>query len=308
VTTNPLTADGSVELATATVLRSGIPESRHLGVAVLVAADGAVLESHGETGAIVFPRSALKPLQALAMLEAGAPLEGDALGLATASHDGTAAHVAVVEGMLAAAGLTEHDLGCPRAWPADPTARAAAEGPRRITMVCSGKHAGFLTASVSSGATTADYLEAGHPVQRRVAAVVEDHAHERVAHWGVDGCLAPTPALSLRGFARAFGSATGSASPVRQAVVAAPWTIEGPGAIDTTIIERTGFFVKTGAEGVIAVSVPDVATVAVKVLDGSRRPAASVALTLLSRAGLLDESLRAEVEALVGSPGVEVAI
>jgi len=107
VTTNPLSVDGSVELAT--VLRSGIPESRHLGVAVLVAADGTVLESHGETGAIVFPRSALKPLQALAMLEAGAPLEGDALGLATASHDGTAAHVAVVEGMLTAAGLTEHD-------------------------------------------------------------------------------------------------------------------------------------------------------------------------------------------------------
>lgn len=306
MTTNPLTADGAVELAT--VYRSGIPESRHLGVAVLVGADGAVLESRGDTAATIYPRSALKPLQALAMLEAGAALEGEALGLATASHDGTAAHVAVVERMLAAAGLAEHDLGCPRAWPVDPAARAAADGPRRITMVCSGKHAGFLTAAVSSGATTADYLEGGHPVQRRVAAVVEEHAHERVAHWGVDGCLAPTPALSLRGFARAFGSATGSASPVRQAVVAAPWTIEGPGAIDTVVIERTGFFVKTGAEGVMAVSVPDLATVAVKVLDGSRRPAVSVALGLLARAGLLDESLRSEVEELVGSPGVEVAL
>lgn len=302
MTAHPLTTDGAVEFAR--VERSGFIESRHLGAAVLVGADGGLILSRGDAEAVIYPRSALKPLQVAAMLSTGVELSGPALGLATASHSGTAAHVDVVERMLAHSSLTDEALGCPASWPDDSAARTAAEHPRRITMTCSGKHAGFLAASVHAGWSTGDYLDRAHPLQQEVARTVEEHAHEAIAHWGVDGCLAPTPALTLTGFARAFGSAIAAQPSLLAAVRADPWTIDGPGTTDTQLIERTGFFVKTGAEGVMAIAVPDRATVVVKVLDGSRRPAAAVALALLAEAGLIDNA--DELTALVSDAGVRV--
>ncbi len=303
MTAHPLTTDGAVELAH--VERSGFTESRHLGAAVVVDLDGSVLLSRGDASSVIYPRSALKPLQATAMLSTGVDLHGPALGLATASHSGTAAHVDVVERMLALAHLADDALGCPASWPDDTAARTAAEHPRRITMTCSGKHAGFLAASMHAGWSTGDYLERGHPLQQVVARTVEEHAHESITHWGVDGCLAPTPALSLAAFARAFGSAVAGSPALLDAVRADPWTIDGPGNTDTVLIERTGFFVKTGAEGVIGIAVPGRATVVVKVLDGAKRPAAAVALALLEQVGLLDNA--AELTALVTDPGVRLS-
>ena len=65
----PLDLDGCVELAR--LERSGLVESRHLGAAAVVDASGRVLRAVGDVGATVYPRSTLKPLQAIAMLEAG---------------------------------------------------------------------------------------------------------------------------------------------------------------------------------------------------------------------------------------------
>lgn len=303
---HPLEAAGAVELAT--VSRSGFVESRHLGVAVLVDGDGAVQAAHGDVRAAVFPRSALKPLQATASLTAGAALAGDTLGLAVASHVGTPAHVAVVTRMLADVGLDEGALACPIHWPEDPASRSRASAPSRLTMNCSGKHAGFLAASVAAGWSPEGYTEREHPMQVLVADTVEALAGERVAHWAVDGCLAPTPALSLVGFARGFGRvAAGQAvggSGIVDAVRASPWTIEGPGCADSVLIEQTGFLVKRGADGVLAIAVPGVATVAVKVLDGARRPTQAVALSVLADAGVITRERADELTALVGDPSV----
>ena len=70
-------AADAVELAL--VERSGFVESRHVGVAVVLAPDGTVRDRLGDVDAPVLPRSTLKPLQALAFLAAGAPLDGFAL-------------------------------------------------------------------------------------------------------------------------------------------------------------------------------------------------------------------------------------
>ncbi len=305
-----LEASGTVELAR--VLRSGFVESRHLGIAVLVDADGAVQSAFGDVGAAVYPRSALKALQATAALDTGADLVGDSLGLAVASHVGTPAHVAVVERMLDSVGLDRAALGCPSHWPEDPASRSAAGGPSRLTMNCSGKHAGFLVASVAAGWDVASYLDRAHPMQQAIAGTVEALSSERVAHWGVDGCLAPTPALSLAGFARGFGrvaaGAAAGGSAIVEAVRASPWTVEGPGCPDTVLIESTGYLVKRGADGVLAIAVPGSATVAVKVLDGARRPTHAVALSVLAAAGVITRERADELTALVGDPSVTSAI
>jgi L-asparaginase II len=301
--------DDTVELAV--LERSGEVESRHLGAAVLVDADGRVLEAFGVPSALIYPRSAVKPLQATAVLGTGLPLAGEELVLATASHAGTPGHVAVVERMLSSAGLDESALRCPPGWPLDATARAAARtsasSPRRITMNCSGKHAAFLAASVHAGWSTAGYLDPAHPMQRAVAATIEEYAGEHVAHWGIDGCNAPTPVISLTGLARSFGRVAASGSELPLAIHAHPWAIDGPGRENAVTIAETGVLAKVGAEGVLVLATDAGQAVAVKILDGTNRARTLVGLELLVRADLVPRDRADAVLARTLEPGLRIS-
>jgi L-asparaginase II len=204
----------------AEVVRSGMVESRHRGAVAGLAADGTQVVSAGDTAVPFFPRSANKPLQATAMLWAGAELDGELLALAAASHSGEDYHVDGVRKILSGAGLTEADLGCPPSWPLDQeTARrliARGEGMSRVRMNCSGKHAAMLATCVVNGWPTSSYLSPQHPLQQAILRTVEELAGERVPATGVDGCGAPLFALTLAGLARSF----------RMLVLAAPGTPE----------------------------------------------------------------------------------
>ncbi|KAA9150278.1 asparaginase [Microbacterium lushaniae] len=296
----PLTSAASVDLAL--VERNGFVESRHSGAAIVLAPDGTVADRLGDASATILPRSSMKPLQALACLTAGAPLDGERLALATASHSGTDRHVAVVRDILAAAGLGEDALGCPPAWPSDTATRDElvrdrAE-PARIRMNCSGKHAAMLLTCTTNGWDTGGYLDPAHPLQTHIRELVERLTGEKSAAMAVDGCGAPVYAMTLTGLARAIqrvGTSSErspfalhrSAGALVGAVRQNPWTIDGPGRPDTIMIERLGVFAKAGAEGVQVVVAPDGTTVALKILDGSGRAASAVALRLLERAGAL---------------------
>ena len=106
--TRALDPSGCVELAH--VVRSNLVESRHFGAAAVVGGGGELLRSLGDTSALVYPRSTLKPLQAIAVLRAGAPLDGLRLVLATASHAGGPEHLEVVRSILELGGLSPDDL------------------------------------------------------------------------------------------------------------------------------------------------------------------------------------------------------
>ncbi len=278
-----LDAAGAVELAV--LERSGLIESRHLGAAVVLDPGGSVIAAHGDIDALVYPRSTLKPMQAVTMLALGAPLADERLVLATASHAGTPRHVAVVERMLADAGLSESDLGCPADLPLDRAAARDADEPRPVTMNCSGKHAGFLTAANHVGWPTAGYLEPDHPVQRAVRATVEALTGERITHIGVDGCGAPIPAISLRALARGTSRALTGDAPLAAAIRADPWALDGEGRANTVTIQSTGLIAKGGHEGVLVLGAESGVTLALKVLDGSARAATLVGLELMVRAG-----------------------
>lgn len=293
----PLTVDGSVELAR--IERSGLIESRHLGAAAVVDRDGSVLRAVGDVDATVFPRSSLKPLQAIAMLELGARFTDAELVLAAASHCGSPEHLAVVEGMLRADGRDAAALQCPAQPPlgADDRAARAAQGlaPSRVTMNCSGKHAGMLRASGAVGADPARYLDHDHPVQRRIVEVVERFTGEPVHLSGLDGCAAPLHATSLRALARASARVAAGTTPeaarLMRAVAAEPWAIDGRGRANTLTIESVGGIAKLGAEGVVVIGAPTGVAVAVKVLDGSMRATTPVALRLLSRVGAIEPAV-----------------
>ncbi|WP_290807746.1 asparaginase [Herbiconiux sp.] len=283
----------SVELAV--VDRSGFVESRHIGSAVVLDARGEVAISVGSPGLPVYPRSCMKPFQALTVLESGVELDPVQTVLATASHAATPAHIEVVESILARAGLTADALGCPADWPGDSAARDGvirAHGHReRLYMNCSGKHAAMLLACVENGWDTASYLHPAHPLQQRILAVVERETGEPVAHSGIDGCGAPVHALTLTALARGIGrirrADSGAAKWLTDSILANGWAIDGPGRANTVVIERLGVVAKLGAEGVMVMATPDGASVALKMLDGSLRAASLVALTLLARHGSL---------------------
>ena len=302
-TRRPLDADGSVELAV--LERSGLDESRHLGAGVVVDADGTVLRAVGDVGASIYPRSCLKPLQALTVLRTGVRLEGPEAVLATSSHAGTDAHQRVVAAMLDRAGRGEDDLLCPPDWPGDPASGRVATERRRLAMNCSGKHASFLLACERSGWDASRYVDLDHPLQAAVRDTVADATGEVIDHAGVDGCGAPVFATTLTGLARGISHVTGAvgrggdadAAHLVRAVLADAWALDGPGRANTVTIDELGVLAKLGAEGVMVMGTTDGVAVAVKVLDGSLRAATLVALELLAAQGVVDADAVARVEA-----------
>ncbi|WIE66956.1 asparaginase [Curtobacterium sp. MCLR17_054] len=294
---HPLTADGSVELAV--LERSGFDESRHVGAGVVVDASGTVIDSVGDVTASIYPRSTMKPFQALAVRRAGALFSDEELVLTTASHAGTAAHQALALHMLESFDHVESDLGCPPDMPFDRGTARTMDGPRRLAMNCSGKHAGMLAACRVNGWDEATYLDIEHPLQQRVRSVVEEYTHETVDLVGTDGCGAPVFPLTLTGLARGFAGVVARAdddsAALTDAVLAHPWAIDGVGRANTVTIERLQVLAKLGAEGVMVMGLPGGAAVAVKVLDGSQRAGTLAALALLERNGLVASDGVAEV-------------
>ncbi|PZE61400.1 asparaginase [Curtobacterium sp. MCLR17_044] len=294
---HPLTADGSVELAV--LERSGFDESRHVGAGVVVDASGTVIDSVGDVTASIYPRSTMKPFQALAVRRSGALFSDEELVLTTASHAGTAAHQALALHMLESFDHVESDLGCPPDMPFDRGTARTMDGPRRLAMNCSGKHAGMLAACRVNGWDEATYLDIEHPLQQRVRSVVEEYTHETVDLVGTDGCGAPVFPLTLTGLARGFAGVVARAdddsAALTDAVLAHPWAIDGVGRANTVTIERLQVLAKLGAEGVMVMGLPGGAAVAVKVLDGSQRAGTLAALALLERNGLAASDGVAEV-------------
>ncbi|MCS6558953.1 asparaginase [Curtobacterium flaccumfaciens] len=294
---HPLTADGSVELAV--LERSGFDESRHVGAGVVVDASGTVIDSVGDVTASIYPRSTMKPFQALAVRRSGALFSDEELVLTTASHAGTAAHQALALHMLESFDHVEADLGCPPDMPFDRGTARTMDGPRRLAMNCSGKHAGMLAACRVNGWDGATYLDIEHPLQQRVRSVVEEYTHETVDLVGTDGCGAPVFPLTLTGLARGFAGVVARAdddsAALTDAVLAHPWAIDGVGRANTVTIERLQVLAKLGAEGVMVMGLPGGAAVAVKVLDGSQRAGTLAALALLERNGLVASDGVAEV-------------
>lgn len=300
------------------VTRGAVVESRHRGIVAVTDAAGAVVAAWGDTERAVYPRSAIKPLQALPLIETGAA-EGFALGdaeiaLACASHNGEAEHVAGVIGLLERIGLAADDLECGAQSPIGREAALvrvrAGEAPSALTNTCSGKHAGFLTTAVHLGEKTAGYIKSGHAVQRRVAETLAEMTGCDVATGpvAIDGCGIPTIAVPLAAVARAMArlAVPESLAPPRAAaarrIVAAmtahPGLLAGRERYDTAVMEagRGAFVVKSGAEGVHTAIVPGLGLgCALKIEDGAGR-AAEVAMTaVLRHLGALDDHARTEV-------------
>ena len=277
-----------VELAN--LERAGLVESRHFGIAVLTGPDGSVLAQYGNSSSLIYPRSAVKPLQAIALARAGVNLSGAQLAIACGSHQGTPEHTALVSQILASAGLDASYLQCPIAWPGDIKARVAAKAQTKECFNCSGKHAGFLASCAAAGWDTSTYLDPNHPLQVLVKEILEEYSGEQVQVSTIDGCGAPLHALTLAGLSRAIGKLSSTHSQIVEAMLEHPWAVGGFDSPDYVVMQH-GMVAKLGAEGVFVIGLKSGHGVAIKVGDGSLRPAASVALKVLLNAGLVSSEV-----------------
>ena len=287
--------------------RGGIVESMHRGAVAVVDADGALVAALGDIERPIFPRSAVKVLQALPLVESGAAerfgLSDEELALACASHNGEPAHLRTAASALAKAGLDESALECGAHWPVRDAALremlARGETPTALHNNCSGKHAGFacLGCMLAEGRERRDFLRGyvrpEHPVMREVSASLQSTTGFDLSSSarGTDGCSIPTHAIPLRALALAFarvGSGVGlrpgqavAAKRLRAAVARAPFMVGGTGRFDTLVMQHFGerVFCKVGAEAVHCAALPELGLgIAIKVDDGNTARACEVAM------------------------------
>lgn len=302
------------------VWRGDTIESFHRGALAIVDADGGLLASLGDIDRPIYPRSAVKALQALPLVASGAAdkfhLPDEALAMACASHGGEPDHIRCVAATLAAAGLDTSALECGAHWPAhDESTRAMVRANASINALhnnCSGKHAGFLCMGCllehvdDRRNFLRGYTQAAHPVMRVVTSALQAATgfDPALAPCAIDGCSIPTFGIALRylalGFAR-FGTGAGlsaeyaqAARRLRRAVAHKPFYVAGTGRFDTRVMERFGerVFCKVGAEGVYCASFPGRGLgIALKVDDGGYSRAAEVAMAAVIESGVsLDDA------------------
>ncbi len=287
------------------VTRGARVESVHRGAVVVADSRGQQLFSLGDTQTPVFPRSAVKAMQALLLVESGAADRygfGDReLALACASHSGEPLHADLAASMLAAAGHGETALECGCHWPSKldvalDLARAGS-APTQLHNNCSGKHAGFVCAACHLGIDPAGYVRYGHDVQDMIRGIFADLTgdHFGVDNCGTDGCSIPTYATPLPSLARGFarmatgeGLATQRAAASRriiEACMAEPYYVAGEGRTDTDLMRAAPglVFAKTGAEGVYCAALPDRGLgIALKCDDGGTRAAEAMVAAVLA--------------------------
>lgn len=287
------------------IIRGPLVESRHHGIIAVVNDEGQAVFTWGDQERAVYPRSAVKAIQALPLVESGAAdhfaFSDAELALACASHSGEPMHIALAAGILGRLGLGEEALECGAHWPLGEAAArdlARAQGtPTALYNNCSGKHCGFLALAKKQGYAPQGYVGAEHPVQVEVRKALEEMtgAALSVDVCGTDGCSIPNYAVPLKGLATAFArlgtgkglspERAGAAARIRKACAAAPQMVAGTGRFCTEVMRLFGerVFIKTGAEGVFCGAFPQERLgFALKIDDGASRASEVVAAHLVA--------------------------
>ena len=287
----------------AELVRGNWVENRYRGAFALVDADGNIIAQAGDIERAIFPRSAIKSMQALPIFASHAADRfehtDEELALACASHHGQNMHVATAEGLLSRLGLSADDLECGAHLPSNVEARDAlvrrGEAPSPLHNNCSGKHSSMLSVALAMGVTTKGYVKREHEVQKTVRSAVEAVIGEplREDRCGTDGCSIPTFAAPLRAFAFGFArmatgrglspNHAGAARRLFDAATRHPELVAGTGHPDTRIMAAFAGRVmqKVGAEGVQCGAIRDKGWGYALKCDDGNIPASQVMLAAL---------------------------
>ena len=285
------------------VTRSGFTESTHSGVAVLINSSGETLQEWGNSNTLIYPRSALKPIQTLNLYKDGVAkalgLSDNLIALTTASHHAENIHQKMINNWLKKINLKEKHLSCGPSWPWNIKDQFKAHSKykikRKIFHNCSGKHCGHLAVSKYKNLPIKNYQNKDHPIQKDLINLIEDLSKYKIKNIGVDGCTLPNPLIPLKKFAFAMAQLADYkkindhstiAKRIFDSCMKFPEIVGGSKSINSilTKLSKGKVFFKNGAEGVFIAIIPELkSALAVKIIDGANR-AAEVAI-----AGLISE-------------------
>jgi L-asparaginase II len=285
----------------AKVTRGDLVESLHLGHLIVLNADGSTYLTKGSPELPIYPRSAIKSLQAAAMLKAGIKVLGNELALICASHSGSQSHIDLVTKMLTSRGISTAQLKNAVDKPLGEKEKNfwGDKAPSQLAQNCSGKHAGMLITCKQNGWDMSTYLDLDHPLQVAIKNEIEELAGEKVSASTFDGCGAPLFAISLIGLAKSISNLVKSNEAVHKQIVTActtyPELVAGQGRLTTRMMKAVpGLFMKEGAEGIEVCALADGRVIAIKIIDGSWRPVAPIIMEIFKRWGVVmpDESVK----------------
>jgi len=280
------------------VTRSNFTESTHHGVAVLINSSGEILKEWGNSNLLIYPRSALKPIQSLNLYKEGVAeamnLSDDLIALTTASHHAENIHQKMINNWLKKINLKEKHLSCGPSWPWNIKdqfkAHAKYKVKRKIFHNCSGKHCGHLAVSKYRNLPIKNYQNKNHPIQKELIKLIEDLSKYKIKNIGVDGCTLPNPLIPLKKFALAaaqladykkLGEHSAIVKRIFDSCIKFPEITGGSKSTNSilTKLSKGRVFFKNGAEGVFVAIIPErKSALAVKIIDGTAR-AAEVAIT-----------------------------
>ncbi len=291
------------------VTRSDFTESTHHGVAVFINSSGEVLREWGDSNILIYPRSALKPIQSLNLYKNGVAeglnLSDNFIALTTASHHSENIHQKMIVKWLKKINLKEKHLSCGPSWPWNLkdqfTAHTKYKKKRRIFHNCSGKHCGHLAVSKFKNLTIKNYQNKNHPLQKDLINLIENLSKYKIKKIGVDGCTLPNPLMPLKKFALAaaqladhkkLNEHSSIAKRIFDSCVKYPEITGGSMSINSilTKLSKGKIFFKNGAEGVFLAIIPErKSALAVKIIDGTRRAAEVAIAGLISQLKIIND-------------------
>lgn len=302
------------------VYRNEVLESFHRGVVCVVNENNEVIFSMGDVEQICYPRSAMKLLQVIPLLEHGGMEKFrftlEEIAVMCGSHNAEPEHIRVVESILTKIGLDKDALNCGAQYPSskrDANALIKADvKPHHIHNNCSGKHAGMLAMCVLMGWPTHNYIQPEHPLQQAIKNTCElfyEYPKEKMVT-ALDGCSAPIFSIPVRNQAIAYKNLVAyqhlpeptqhASKVVLDAVSSYPFMVAGSKRYCTEMMEVTAPKVigKTGAEGVFCMAFTEQKWgVCIKIDDGKMLPQYNVAQAILEASSLFSNEKLASLHA-----------
>ena len=280
------------------VNRSSAIESVHEVDIALCDAEGNTLFGMGNYQREIFPRSAMKPLQAIALIELlnktnkQDSITAAQIALICASHNGEEFHSKAVKSLLAKFEINHEELICGAHWSLEQESLIEQvrtfEQPDKTHNNCSGKHAGMIILAKLLTGEGKNYAEVNHQAQKLILRKLQIMTGENLLEYvtGIDGCGAPVYRAPLRSWARAFALFAGggelpanireTCSIIRQSIAKNSYSIAGKNRACSVINKTYGEAItaKVGAEGVYSAAFHDSQLgLMLKARDGSKRGA-----------------------------------
>ena len=301
------------------VTRSNFTESVHHGVAVLINSSGEILREWGNSNILIYPRSALKPIQSLNLYKDGVAealnLSDDFIALTTASHHAENIHQKMINNWLKKINLKEKHLSCGPSWPWNIKDQFKAHSKykvkRKIFHNCSGKHCGHLAVCKYKNLPIKNYQNKDHPIQKDLIKLIEGLSKYKIKNIGIDGCTLPNPLIPLKKFAFAaaqladykkLNGHSAIAKRIFDSCVKFPEIAGGSKSINSILTKLSNgkAFVKNGAEGVFVAIIPEKkSALVVKIIDGAARAAETAIAGLLSELKIINNE---KIEKIKKSP------